>query len=350
MFGGVGEADLAGLYVRLALEAGERRRDAVLERLLAIAPAPVSIEDWRDDAQAQLQPAGAPRLGAAAIALQGADAVPVPVQGYLLLATPLHTQATLSSVRLPAGGVLRLSVDEARALAADHGAKLEGPGRPRLIAGRQGELLLWSDTDFQFRGADPATLLGRDLRHARRRGNGAARLLAWSSETQLWLFDHPVNRARLDAGEPPITMLWPWGAAEVQPQLPPLPVEITGQDEIFDAWKRHAPARDELLRREGLAHQPRARAQDEPTSRGGLEHRHLVPSRAQDSRLIVVGEQSTAFSNGIAAMTAALRPAVRTGGEVHLSAGCLRYSLRRLPRRWFARRERPWWEYFEHDD
>ena len=319
---------MAGLYARLALGEEHWRRDALLERLLAIAPPPTMIDDWRDDAQALLQAAGAPRLGAAAIVHRGlvssndpdeaSDARSksgnLPVQGYVLLMSPLYIQASMSSVRLPIDGVLSLSAEEARTLARDHAARLGGPDRPRLIAGTRGELLLWSEQDFQVHLSDPGMLQGYDLREVRPRGAGAARLQAWSSETQMWLFDHPLNRARVTAGQPPVGMLWPWGAAAVRQQLPAPAFAVSGSDEIFDRWQATAS------------------------------------SARSESHLLLASGDASGFARQIETLRATLRPTVRAGGQVHLSAGRWRYSLQRLPRRWLAPRPRAWWEYFLHVD
>lgn len=305
---------MAGLYVRLSVEEGRWDRNAFLERLLAIAPAPQGIEDWRADAQALLVPPERPRLANAAIVHRNLPAGTAPDHGFVLLTAPLHTTATLSSIRLPADGVLHLDPAQARALAEDHARDLGGPGRFRLISGARGELLLWSEDILEAPGTDPVMRAGQDLRDAWPRDRDSARLLAWSSEVQLWLYDHPVNRARMAAQQLPITMLWPWGGGAVVPQLPPRPFELTGDDEVFSQWTC-APG-----------------------------------TAAPDSRVFVASGEAGDFAARIEALEPTLRAMLRSGAAASLSAGRLRYSLRELPRRWLARRDRPWWEYFWHED
>jgi len=309
----MGGIKLAGLYVRLAVDAGRWERNAFLERLLAIAPAPQSLEDWRVDAQAFLVPPDRSRLASASILHRSLAAGAAPDRGFVLLISPLHTTATMSSVRLPADGLLHLDPAQARLLAEDHARHLGGKGRFQLIAGSRGELLLWSEDVLEAPGVDPAMQVGQDLRDAWPRGAGAARLLAWSSEVQLWLFDHPVNRGRVAAQQLPITMLWPWGGGGVMPRLPPRPFELTGGDEVFGLWP-------------------------------------CAPGPAPDSRVFVAGGEAGDFAVQVAALESPLRRMLRSGAAVCLSAGRLRYTLYRLPRRWLARRDRPWWEYFWHDD
>lgn len=296
------------------MQAGRWERNAFLERLLAIAPAPEYIDDWRMDAQALLVPAHQPRLASATIVHQSLAGPATPDRGFVLLIAPLHTTATMSSIRLPVDGVLQLDPGQARALAEDHARHLGGHGHLQLYAGARGELLLWSEEVLEAPCADPAMRVGQDLREAWPRGEHAARLLSWSGEAQLWLFDHPVNRARTAAQQLPINMLWPWGGGAVASRLPPRPFDLTGADGILDLWP---PAPD-------------------PAPAG--------------SRVVVAGGEAADFRTQLEALESVLRRALRSGSPVMLSAGRLRYTLRQLPRRWLARRDRPWWEYFWHDD
>lgn len=54
------------------------------------------------------------------------------------------------------------------------------------------------------------------------RGADATRLRQWINEAQMVLHDHPVNRRRVERGEPPVNTVWPWGGP-VGGQIPVWP-------------------------------------------------------------------------------------------------------------------------------
>lgn len=45
------------------------------------------------------------------------------------------------------------------------------------------------------------------------RGPDATRLRQWINEAQMVLHEHPVNRRRVDRGDPPVNTVWPWGGS-----------------------------------------------------------------------------------------------------------------------------------------
>jgi hypothetical protein len=138
------------------------------------------------------------------------------------------------------------------------------------------------------------------------------------SEVEMWLFEHAVNRARRERGEPAITTLWPWGGGDALAQLPAPAFAVHGEDVLFGAWARRVP--------------PAAGAQD-----CLIICPHSIQAQALEELLVP--------------QLAALRAPMRRGeGALHISAGRRRFTLRRMPRRWFARRADPWWEYFDESD
>ena len=306
---------LPNLYLRIEPGFDVTRRARGVEALLHLAAQRHAIDDWRADAQGLLG-GSQPAVGAAAVILAGA-ALARPL-AQVFMATPLHTQATLTSVRLPAEGLLRLEAAEARALAEDFAAlpPADRSPAPTLIA-IGATLLFGFDTALEVDSVDPSGLLGFDLREFRPRGAGAAQLAALGSEVEMWLFGHAVNRDRLRRGALPITALWPWGGAAVTTGLARMPFALQGEDTILSDWARRAP-----------------------------------PAAGADTLIVARPERGR---SGIDDWLSPHLPALRAGlargeGAIHLSHGRRRYSMRRMPRRWFAPRGRPWWEFFDESD
>jgi hypothetical protein len=92
-------------------------------------------------------------LGAAQAAAAGACA---------FVATPLHCVATMTSVRLPPGGVLRLEPAEADELAADFNRVFDGGGTA-LDRGADGSLTCVFERGSRLRPRIPSSVVGRDI-------------------------------------------------------------------------------------------------------------------------------------------------------------------------------------------
>src|SRR5258706_98729 len=60
----------------------------------------------------------------------------------------------------------------------------------------------------------PAAALGKPLLAFMPSGTDAARWQRWQNETQMLLFEHPVNVAREAAGRAPVNGVWVWGGGE----------------------------------------------------------------------------------------------------------------------------------------
>ena len=223
---------MPGRFLRLNLPAGAPlpQRSPLLERLLADAR-PERTADWRADAWAQLAPGSAlPPLAPARLAALGVRA-----EGFALLASPVHYVAELSNVRLPAGGLLRLSEDEARQLAADFSAVWRN-APVRLVA--TGDVLCCLfDAPLQVVTHDPQRALGRHVDAFAPAGKDAARLRALGSEVEMWLFEHALNRARAERGEPAVNGLWLWGGGETPISLPRPGGGTQGDDVLFELFK-----------------------------------------------------------------------------------------------------------------
>ncbi len=300
------------VYIRFAahrLDALER--SPLLEQLLARASAAMPIADWRADAFDAVAP-GVPMPPIATAALQ---ATPAAGNGaWVCVATPVHFRAGLTRVTLAQDGVLELTPDEARALAADFNRVFGGAGAS-LAVGRGAVLLLVFEAPLEVRTHDPQAAAGHDLLGFQPTGRDAPRLRRLMSEIEMWLFDHHLNRSRMARACPPVTGLWLWGGGETTAALPPMRAWTAGRDPLFAAFGSETEwpggARAGVI---VCAEQP-----------GGaewcdVERRWLVPAVA----------------------------ALRAGrlSRLDLSAAGRRVSVGRRANLRFWRRRRPWWNSF----
>lgn len=130
--------------------------------------------------------------------------------GALLRADPVHLRADQSRLLLFDAGHLRVTDEEAQALAeafnrhyAADGLRLEWPTPTRgyLHLPRQPELRTTPLMQAIGRDIDSCLPAGRDAREWHR----------FLNEVQMLFHDHPVNRAREARGQPMINSLWLWG-------------------------------------------------------------------------------------------------------------------------------------------
>jgi len=137
-------------------------------------------------------------------------------QGSVWLATPVHLTAGMRSVHMPPHGLLRLQGTAADELVRHFNASFEALGFTlRSLPG--GGFLAQGPGQESFPvTTDPARLVGADLGGSTPQGPGAAPLLRLGAELEMWLHEHPLNAARLQAREHPISTLWLWGGGMVQ--------------------------------------------------------------------------------------------------------------------------------------
>jgi hypothetical protein len=290
-----------------------RQRSQLLERLLARADVSVAVTDWRLDAFRVIAPTmiSMPGVGAAALYAERGlvDAASV------FVATPVHYVAEMSSVRLPADGILSLRQAEADALAADFNRVWNDAGI-RLLAGRSADLFCVGDQGLNVTTHDPEDVLDRHIEMHLPSGAAAPRLRQLMSEIEMWLFEHAVNRTRIADAAPPVNGLWLWGGGPALTSLPPVDGWTAGDDPLFKAFA----ARPQLSC--GAASGVVVIA-----AQGGTD-----AWRDMESRWL---ERSLAD--------------LRSGRirRIALSAGnrCFSVSARWNWRLW--RRHRPWWESFE---
>jgi 2,3-bisphosphoglycerate-independent phosphoglycerate mutase len=74
--------------------------------------------------------------------------------------------------------------------------------------------------DATLRATPPHDLMDQSVADAFPRGTGSRLLAEIMSRSAAWLERHPVNRARIAAGKPPVTHVWLWGVGRA-PALEP---------------------------------------------------------------------------------------------------------------------------------
>ena len=179
---------------------------------------------------AQVAPA---RIAAAVLAAPRAQSAEGVTQW---IATPLHLIAGLSRVYLDHRGVLALSAAERGQLAARFAGTFGSSGYS-LTPLPSGEFLLQTPGVAPLPTVEPARCIGSDLVQALPQGVAAAALRRLVAEIEMWLHAQPLNEARQQRREPPVTTLWPWGA-EGQ-KLPLAAAATPGQLPLAfgrDAW------------------------------------------------------------------------------------------------------------------
>ena len=307
-------------YFRFIHRAVHRQRSALLERLLARADRSVAVADWRADAFRALAPPsiGMPGVAAAALyAERGAVEA-----ASVFLATPVHYLAEMSNVRLPADGILSLHRPEAEALAVDFNRVWSDAGI-RLLSGGRAELFCVFDQPTEAATADPEDVLDRHIADHLPAGAAAPRLRQLMSEIEMWLFEHPVNRARVAQAAPVLSGLWLWGGGPALASLPAVNGWTAGADPLFKAFTaRPEPWRSAA----GPGVPPHAAGVVVMAAEPGTEDWRDLEARW------LVGSLADLRAGRIE--------------RVDLSAGrrCFSVGARWHWRRW--RRRQPWWEWF----
>ncbi|MFI4891570.1 MAG: hypothetical protein ACHQIL_13655 [Steroidobacterales bacterium] len=303
---------MSRLYLRLnGLALPDAARSPLLERLLARAGMLSAGANWREQAFRLVASGGVPMPGVAAAALCG-EIGPIDA-GAVFLASPVHCEAGMVSVRLPADGMVSLDTAEAGQLAREFNRDF-ADGAQRLVATPSGRLFCVFAAATTASTFDPLAVCGRDIGRFLPAGPDGPRLRRLMSEIEMWLHGHALNRARDANGGVPITGLWLWGGGEALANLPALDGWTAGDDPLFGAWPAQA----------GI-----------PAQRG--------------SGVVVLPDApgSAAWTATESAWLAPALAALSEGriGQLELSIGEQRLGL---GRRWswrIWRRARPWWEY-----
>jgi hypothetical protein len=302
---------LPTVYFRITARGAHTQiRAPTLERLLARADTPTDAADWRAEAFRLIAAEGAPVPSVATAAL--APGASRAAGSWVYMATPVHMLAGMTSVSLAADGILELESAEADALAADF-SRVFGGGGVSLERGRDALLLCRFDAPLRASTSPPEAAADRDIWACLPRGEDAPRLSRLTSEIEMWLFDHAVNRRRRESQRPVITGLWLWGEGAADAEPPPVHGWTAGDDPLFGSFARAA-------RYPGASTSGVVAVPDFPGTPvwRDVEERWLAPALADLSagRL-----QSIALS---------------------AHRRCVRLNARALRRFW--RRARPWWE------
>jgi len=123
----------------------------------------------------------------------------------------VHWVASLTTLHLPAHGLLRLASAEQQLLVESFAASFASAGFRLRALPSGGFLALGTALPEGVETLDPAQCLGANLAEALPQGPGAAALRRLGAEIEMWLHEHPVNITRMRAGQPPISTLWLWG-------------------------------------------------------------------------------------------------------------------------------------------
>jgi hypothetical protein len=300
-----------GVYFRItARGAHPHLRAPSLERLLARADGPTDAADWRAQAFRLIAPEAArvPAVATAALAPSASRAA----GSWVCVATPVHLLAGMTSIGMAADGILEIEPVEADALAADFNQVFAGGGA-RLERGRDALLLCRFDEPLRVTTRAPEEAAGHDLWDYLPRGEDAARLRSLTSEIEMWLFDHAVNRRRSETQHPVINALWLWGGDAADAELPSLSGWTAGEDPLFGSFARTSsypgPATSGIVAVSDWPGSPLWR---------DVEERWLAPAVAD------------------------MRAGRLASIELSARRRCMRLTARALRRFW--RRTRPWWE------
>ena len=129
------------------------------------------------------------------------------------MATPLHLAAGLTTLHFDARGILRLSAAELEELALDFARVFHDVS---LVPLASGEFLLLQSVTPAATTTEPARIVGGNVADALPQGAGAPTLRRLGAEIEMWLYEHPVNVARVSRGELPVSTLWMWGGGARQ--------------------------------------------------------------------------------------------------------------------------------------
>lgn len=305
----------------------ERPRLPLLEMLLARSRRAQFDGDWR----AWLAACAAPRelgqfsLAAIAGACFRGSGIPKPESTGYWLATPVYFFAGLDSVHLHPAGLVSLSSAEQHALVTDF-ARVFADSPWRLEAIGQRELLL-SGPPLQASGADPARFLGDDPSAGLPRGADAAALRRLGSEIEMWLYEHPINQARVAHDELPATGLWLWGG---EPPVLPTGVTRLNHPQLYGA-DIYADSLWQLQGRQALA-----------LSRASQAIQAVPMALPCDSVVLLTDGLQELEQHWLPGALRAVRQ--RRLSVLWLMAGRHLFQASALPLLRFWRRRAPWWE------
>jgi hypothetical protein len=190
---------------------------------IAAAPgcSPVSVgQAARVDAGSSAAPGAAvPVSGAPAARADTASIAPGSTaeapRSTVWLATPVHLIAGLSNLHFDRRGILRLPPEELAGFAEDFNRTF-GDTDLHLEPFANGEFFLRAPATWSAVTTEPARALVSELESSLPQGKAATALKRLGAELEMWLHSHPLNAARQQHGERPVSILWLWGGGPLE--------------------------------------------------------------------------------------------------------------------------------------
>ena len=196
------------------------------------------------------QPAGAPFGTLRLLGESGDIDAQAARDGIWLCADPVHLRFHHERIVLADAGAFEISDDEAATLVAALNREFPDVGTFHTATARRWYLKLSPTVNAEFCPKSASAIAPLSAIAGRRidpdlDGEPTA-ITRWLNEVQMFLHRHPVNEARLSAGQPAINSLWLWGAGPLA--VPPTPG-------FAGVWSDH-PLATGLARAAGLPARP----------------------------------------------------------------------------------------------
>jgi hypothetical protein len=188
----------------------------------------ISVEDWLWQ---RFAAAGTERaIAPVTWALDAGD----PEGRWWMRADPVHFIVGRTGLRLAPLDTLRLDAAEASALADAIRRHFDEP-RFELFTPSLQRWYLGADSPFDLATTSPASAVGDDVDRQLPRGPGRREWLRFMNEVQMLWFEHPVNLAREQRGEPVASSLWLHGAGRMPAPGSPPYTRTAGGDSLLAA-------------------------------------------------------------------------------------------------------------------
>jgi len=134
--------------------------------------------------------------------------------GYWFRADPVNLQEDQNYLMMSYPSVLDLELEEAEAIAESINQHFSEDGWSLYVEDKQCWYLKL-DKDPGIQTTPSWRVVGRDVFGLMPAGENYQQWHAWLMELQMLLFNHPVNEARLEQGQAPVSGLWLWGGGEL---------------------------------------------------------------------------------------------------------------------------------------
>lgn len=158
--------------------------------------------------------------------------------GYWFCADPIHLHEDKRYLIMGYPSALDLELEQAQALAASINQHFAEDGwRLEVVTPQRWYLRL--DKDPGVHTTPYWRTVGRDIFGLMPDGKNKQQWHAWLMELQMLLFSHPVNEARVEQGELPVSGLWLWGGGRL-PELASKTFVLRGNNLLMQGIARHS--------------------------------------------------------------------------------------------------------------